>query len=390
MTNQGTNDPRIRAFWASYQVNLPEEKAAPLDPPPAWHFVDEPEPADRLGALVLDGVKTATASLFWSYAAEGEALPKAGDLSIITNWAGEPLCLIRTSEVRILPFQEVEVAFAFDEGEGDRSLENWRRVHWEYFSKECTVIGREPAADMPVVCERFEVIYKGGAPMQPQETHAAIQAVETELEQVLHDYEQAEDLENALKHYWILEERLLDLGIPPEGALFQAQQRVLAAIFMRQANILRQFGRGEKAAEVSICELEAARNSGDDLTLARSLISYGATLIFSGDIEPGLEYMEEARRAFSRNDSIDYRQGLGWYWILRADLANAKVINGGAQEALEAASQAIALLEPIDNWPGVARAWAARAIACEVLGDQSGVESARQAQAVAQSRIANG
>lgn len=213
-----------------------------------------------------------------------------------------------------------------------------------------------------------------------QSPESQIQAIEAELEQVLHEYEQAEDLETALKHYWILEERLLALEIPPEGALFQAQQRVLAAVFMRQANILRQFGRGEKAAEVSICELEAARNSGDDLTLARSLISYGATLIFSGDIEPGLQYMEEARQAFSRKDSFDYRQGLGWYWILRADLANAKVIEGGAQEALEAASQAIGLLEPIENWPGVARAWAARAIACEVLGDQSGMESAHQAQ----------
>lgn len=218
-------------------------------------------------------------------------------------------------------------------------------------------------------------------------TESQIDAIETELEQVLREYEQAGDLENALKHYWILEERLLDLDAPPEGALFQAQQRVLAAVLMRQANILRQFGRGEKAAEVTICELEAARNSGDDLTLARSLISYGATLIFSGDIEPGMEYMEEARQVFNRGDSDEHRQGLGWYWILRADLANAKVIEGEAQEALAAASQAIALLEPIENWPGLARAWAARAIACETLGDQSGAEHARQAQAVAERRI---
>lgn len=220
-----------------------------------------------------------------------------------------------------------------------------------------------------------------------QANEARIQAIEADLEQVLHDYEQAGDLENALKHYWTLEERLLGLEIPPEGALFQAQQRVLAAVFMRQANILRQFGRREKAAEVSICELEAARLSGDDLTLARSLISYGATLIFSGDVEPGLEYMEEARQAFSRGDSYDHRQGLGWYWILRADLANAHVTHGGATEALGAARQALSLLEPIENWPGIGRAHAARAIAYEALGDLSSAESARQAQAAAESRI---
>ena len=214
-----------------------------------------------------------------------------------------------------------------------------------------------------------------------------IQAIEAELEQVLHGDEQAEDLENALKQYWILEERLLALDIPPSGPLFQTQQRLLAAVFMRQANILRQFGRGEKAAEASICALEAARNADDDLTLGRSLLSYGTTLNFSGDIEPGLEYVEEARQVFSRGDSADHRQGLGRYWILRADLANALVMDGGAPEALEAAGQAIALLEPIANWPEAAHAWAARAIACEALGDPEGAESARQAQALAENRI---
>ena len=217
-----------------------------------------------------------------------------------------------------------------------------------------------------------------------------IQAIEAELEQALVNDEQAEDLENALKQYWILEERLLALDIPPSGPLFQTQQRLLAAVFMRQANILRQFGRGEKAAEASICALEAARNADDDLTLGRSLLSYGTTLIFSGDIEPGLEYVEEARQVFSRGDSADHRQGLGRYWILRADLANALVMDGGAPEALEAAGQAIALLEPIANWPEAAHAWAARAIACEALGDPEGAESARQAQALAESRIPRG
>jgi tetratricopeptide (TPR) repeat protein len=217
-----------------------------------------------------------------------------------------------------------------------------------------------------------------------------IQAIENDLEQALVNAEQAGDLENALKHSWILEERLLALDIPSSGPLFQAQQRLLAAVFMRQANILRQFGRGEKAAAASICALEAARNAGDDLTLGRSLLFYGTTLIFSGDIEPGLEYLEEARQEFSRGESADHRQGLGRYWILRADLANALVMDGGAPEALEAAGQAIALLEPIANWPEAAHAWAARAIACEALGDPEGAESARQAQALAESRIPRG
>jgi len=402
MTNQGTNDPRIQAFWQGYLSSLPADANAPLIPPQAWHFMDEPEAtdelgaqmqaqiqsaADELGALVVAGKKTATASLEWVYAAEGEPLPKPGDLSIILNWAGDPLCLIRTTEVRRIPFNLVDAQFAYDEGEDDRSLENWRRVHWHFFSRECAAIGREPAQDMPVVCERFEVLYRPPNPPIQAGIELMIQEIEAELEQALKQYEQAEDLEYALKAYWALEERLLALELNPGEAQFQAQQRVLAAVLMRQANILRQFGRREKAAEVSICELEAARLSGDDLTLARSLVSYGATLIFSGDVEPGLEYLEEARQAFSRGDSYDHRQGLGWYWILRADLANAHVTSGGAPEALEAARQALVLLEPLENWPGVGRAYAARAIAYEALGDMRSTESARQAQTVAEERM---
>ena len=388
MTEIHSDDPRIQAFWQDYVASLTAAEAAPPEPPPAWHFTDQPDDADKLGALVVSGIKTATSSLYWGYAAESEALPQPGDLSIIINWAGEPLCLIRTTQVHLLPFNQVDAQFAVDEGDG--SLDNWRQVHWAYYSRMCKAIGQEPAEDMPVVCERFEVLYRPSDPPIQTGIKLIIQEIEEELEQALKRYEQTEDLENALKAYWALEERLLALELNPGEAQFQAQQRVLAAVLMREANILRQFGRREKAAEVSICELEAARLSGDDLTLARSLVSYGATLIFSGDVEPGLEYLEEARQAFTRGDSYDHRQGLGWYWILHADLANAHVTSGGATEALGAARQALSLLEPLENWPGIGRAYAAQAIAYEALGDTPSAESARQAQSAAEEHMRSG
>jgi uncharacterized protein YhfF len=83
-----------------------------------------------------------------------------GDLSIIANWDGDPLCVVETTEVTITQFDQVSPQFAYDEGEGDRSLDYWRRVHWAFFAEECADIGREPAHNMPVVCERFRVIYR--------------------------------------------------------------------------------------------------------------------------------------------------------------------------------------------------------------------------------------
>ena len=129
-------------------------------PPEAWSFGNKPSMADELGQLVHDGIKTATASLVWEYESEGQEIPKPGDLSIILNGRDEPLCIIETTEIRILPFNEVDPQFAYDEGEGDRSRDYWRKVHWCYFEETCKDIQRQPDESMPVVCERFKLIYK--------------------------------------------------------------------------------------------------------------------------------------------------------------------------------------------------------------------------------------
>ena len=46
------------------------------------------------------------------------------------------------------------------EGEGDQSLDYWRKVHKTYYFKECERIGMEFSQDMPVICEEFKVVYK--------------------------------------------------------------------------------------------------------------------------------------------------------------------------------------------------------------------------------------
>ncbi len=149
----------IAAFWHTYLAALPDEAPRPMFMPEAWHFCDNAADADELADLVLVGVKRATASLQWAYAGENDPLPQVGDLSIITNWDGDPLCIIVTTEVTITPFNAVSAEFAAAEGEGDRSLAYWRKVHWDFFSEECAEIGRGPAEDMPVICERFKVVY---------------------------------------------------------------------------------------------------------------------------------------------------------------------------------------------------------------------------------------
>ena len=128
-------------------------------PPPSWSFGATEQQADDLLALVLDGTKTATAGALWDYEADNEPLPEPGSLSIILDGRGHPRALIECTAIEVVPFNEVDAEHARLEGEGDLSLEFWREVHERFFTEIATHDnGFQP--DMPVVCERFRVVYQ--------------------------------------------------------------------------------------------------------------------------------------------------------------------------------------------------------------------------------------
>lgn len=123
----------------------------------AWKFGGSDPNA--LLELVLASTKTATASLAWIYEHfVDEKFPEVGDLSVVLDGQGEARALIETSRIDSVPFSEVTGEHAFLEGEGDRSLEHWRKVHWDFFSAECASINREPISEMPIILERFRLL----------------------------------------------------------------------------------------------------------------------------------------------------------------------------------------------------------------------------------------
>jgi uncharacterized protein YhfF len=151
----------VAVMWEVYLRSIGEDPARTDKTFSAWHFCNNERDADELAELVKLGRKRATAGSQWSYEHEGQPLPKPGDLSVILDWKGQAQCVIRTTQIDVLPFDEVSAEFAWTEGEGDRSLEYWKRVHWDFFDSELRAFGREPDPRMPVVCERFEVVYGG-------------------------------------------------------------------------------------------------------------------------------------------------------------------------------------------------------------------------------------
>jgi uncharacterized protein YhfF len=148
----------VAPFWRLVESSLGPQVSARFYE--AFFFDDNEPGANHLAELVLLGRKRATAGLVWSFDFDGKAPPKVGELSVVTNWDGKPLCAIETTSVSIVPFEQVDAEFAAAEGEGDGTLGYWRKAHWEYFGRECARIGRVPSATMPIFCEHFEVVYR--------------------------------------------------------------------------------------------------------------------------------------------------------------------------------------------------------------------------------------
>lgn len=131
----------------------------PAAPYQVWYFGNSPEMAEELADLVIAGKKFATASLADVNNIKPQEAPVADGYSVVTNFEGNPRCIIRTTEIVYTPFDEVGAQFAADEGEGDQSLEYWRRVHTEYFVREAAAMNIDFNEKSIVCCERFRLLF---------------------------------------------------------------------------------------------------------------------------------------------------------------------------------------------------------------------------------------
>jgi uncharacterized protein YhfF len=161
-------DLRISAFWqaARGHVGLGKMDAVmggtPDDvvPPPSWSYGDGPE-AESLLSRVLDGSRTGTATLLAQLTAANLDVPRVGDLSIVTDAAGEPKAVLRTTEVEVVAFDQVTAEHAVAEDGAGATLEAWVTEHEASFGG---VLGDAFTPASEVVLERFEIIYPTSGP----------------------------------------------------------------------------------------------------------------------------------------------------------------------------------------------------------------------------------
>ena len=150
-------DDAVQALWSKVC------QATDVDPASLTaveHFGDSAAMADDLLALVLAGTKTATAGLARTFELSGEPLSKPGDHWVVLDGQDSPRCVLRTVQVRVGLLESVDAAFAWDEGEGDRTREYWLDAHRRAFLARAEREGLpyDEQRDL-VVFERFKVVW---------------------------------------------------------------------------------------------------------------------------------------------------------------------------------------------------------------------------------------
>ncbi len=127
-------------LWQEFITKKPAYQGKPYD---TFTFGDQP---NELLRLVLCGKKTATSCI-----SRGKP-SQVGEINIILDSLGNAQAIIETTKVSIVPFNKVSAAFARKEGEGNRTLATWRKIHQAFWK------GIDP--NTLLECEEFKLLYR--------------------------------------------------------------------------------------------------------------------------------------------------------------------------------------------------------------------------------------
>jgi uncharacterized protein YhfF len=150
----------VKKMWVDYLNSIGENVDSTNMVYTSWYFSDNEKSAAKLAKLVVEGTKRGTTGLYDLYMKDNGKIPMVDEYSVVTDFNGIAQCIIRNKKVTKLPFKDVDEELAYIEGEGDKSLEYWQKVHIDFFTRELKALNMEFSQDMLVVFEEFEVVYK--------------------------------------------------------------------------------------------------------------------------------------------------------------------------------------------------------------------------------------
>jgi len=135
----------IQKYWESF---LKESKRENLRLKGSICLADNATDADRACGEVLDGERTILRYPKNGYRVAMQGVVLAGDMNIVVNWNGEPVCVIETVNVDVRGFDEM---FPMEDA--------FREQYEAEFKRELEELGMEFDGNTPVCAEEFRVVW---------------------------------------------------------------------------------------------------------------------------------------------------------------------------------------------------------------------------------------
>lgn len=151
------DNPSAQDLWAQFLKGqiVPVRKIHPR----VGHFFDNQEESHRSLNLVLDKKKTSYSQSLQVIQLKNQVIPRIYDFVVLTDYHGEARCIVKNTKVRLIPLFNITSEQARTDGEGDLSLTDWKKIHWNFFARELAAFGKIPKDSMIVVHQSFELIY---------------------------------------------------------------------------------------------------------------------------------------------------------------------------------------------------------------------------------------
>lgn len=146
----------VAQFVAAARLALPQEQITQFQ---VRSFGGSAAMSDTIIALIASGEKTGTFSLEAEFEGFPERRPVVGGLVVVTHFEGPPVLLYRLTEVSSVPYRDIGLQHVVVEGPNARVVDVWRAIHWPYWGAMLQTKGRKPSMQMPVVFQRFKLLF---------------------------------------------------------------------------------------------------------------------------------------------------------------------------------------------------------------------------------------
>jgi uncharacterized protein YhfF len=146
---------QIEAFWLEYQ----RAGHVQVEGFSATAYGHSRAVADELAALIRSGDKRAHATLERDFEAEGDALPRPGEHVVVLDGRGMPQAVVRLRHVERRFFSDIDDEFAFECGEGDRTLAWWLVAYRQEFAERAEREGFQVGERAVLILEYFDLVW---------------------------------------------------------------------------------------------------------------------------------------------------------------------------------------------------------------------------------------